>query len=87
MAPYLVNGNPVNIPSYAVKPDDVIEVREKAKGQLRITAALELAQQRKQPEWLDIDTKQKRGVFKAYPDISELPAEFKINLVVELYSK
>ena len=82
-----VNGRRVNIPSYSVKPNDVIEISEKAKGQMRIAAALELAQQRKQSEWLDVDTKQKRGVFKAYPDISELPAEFKINLVVELYSK
>lgn len=83
----MVNGQRVTIPSYQVKPGDVVEVREKSKGQLRIGAALELSQQRKQSDWLDIDTKQKRGVFKAYPEISELPVEFKVNLVVELYSK
>lgn len=83
----LVNGDAVNIPSYAVKPNDVIEVREKAKGQLRIAAALELAQQRKAAEWLEVDAKQKKGIFKRYPDMSELPSEFKVNLVVELYSK
>lgn len=82
-----VNGTRVTIPSYRVKPDDVIEVNEKAKGQLRIAAALELAQQRKQPEWLEIDVKQKKGTFKAYPDMGDLPSEFKVNLVVELYSK
>lgn len=83
----LVNGQRVNIPSYEVKPNDVIEVHDKAKAQLRIAAALDLSQQRKQVEWLDIDVKQKKGVFKRYPDVSELPAEFKVNLVVELYSK
>jgi small subunit ribosomal protein S4 len=82
-----VNGTRVTIPSYRVKPNDVVEVREKSKAQLRIGAALELAQQRKQPEWLDVDAKQKRGIFKSYPDMSELPSEFKVNLVVELYSK
>lgn len=83
----LVNGEVVNIPSYLVKPNDVIEVREKSRGQLRVTAALDLAQQRPKPEWLDVDTKQMKGVFKAYPDPSDFPAEFKVSLVVELFSK
>jgi small subunit ribosomal protein S4 len=83
----MVNGKVVNIPSYPVKPNDVIEIRSKAKNQMRINAALDLAQQRKAAEWLDVDVKNKKGTFKTYPDISELPAEFKVNLVVELYSK
>lgn len=83
----MVNGTVVNIPSAAVKPNDVVEIKGKAKDQMRIAAALELAQQRKQPEWLDVDAKQKKGTFKSYPDINELPSEFKVNLVVELYSK
>lgn len=83
----LVNGTIVNIPSYAVKPNDVIEIREKAKKQLRISAALDLAQQREPVSWIDIDTKKLSGTFKVLPDVSELPKEFKVNLVVELYSK
>ncbi|MFT3741912.1 MAG: 30S ribosomal protein S4 [Gammaproteobacteria bacterium] len=83
----MVNGKVVNIPSYIVKPNDVIQIREKAKGQLRINAALELAQQRPQPAWLDVDTKEKRGVFKTYPDPADFPAIFKVSLVVELFSK
>lgn len=83
----MVNGTVLNIPSAAVKPNDVIEIKGKAKDQMRIAAALELAQQRKQPEWLEVDAKQKKGIFKAYPDINELPSEFKVSLVVELYSK
>lgn len=83
----LVNGTIVNIPSYAVQPNDVIEIREKAKKQLRITAAVDLAQQREPVSWLDTDPKKFSGTFKNMPEVSELPKEFKVNLVVELYSK
>lgn len=83
----LVNGNIVNIPSYHVQPDDEIEIRSKSKGQLRIKAALDLAQQRNPASWVEVDAKQMKGTFKTLPDVSELPAEFKVNLVVELYSK
>jgi small subunit ribosomal protein S4 len=84
----LVNGNIVNIPSYQVKPGDVVEVRSKAKAQLRIRAAMDFAQsQRTQSSWIDVDAKDLKGTFKDLPDLSELPAEFKVNLVVELYSK
>ena len=83
----VVNGSIVNLPSYHVQPDDVVEIREKAKSQLRIAAALDLAAQRTGVTWIEVDLKQKSGTFKATPDVSELPAEFKVNLVVELYSK
>lgn len=82
-----VNGKIINVASYLVAPNDTIEVRNRSKEQLRITAALELAQQRQAAAWLEVDSKKKSGTFKNYPDISELPAEFKVNLVVELYSK
>lgn len=83
----VVNGCVVNIPSFSVEPGSIISIREKAKGQLRIGAALELAEQRSSVTWIEIDKKALSGQFKQEPDISELPAEFKINLVVELYSK
>ncbi len=82
----LVNGSLVNIPSYEVAPGDVVEVREKAKKQMRINAAMELAQQRPQCTWLQVDAKKLSGTFNA-PDVDQLPPEFKVNLVVELYSK
>jgi small subunit ribosomal protein S4 len=82
-----VNGHTVNIPSYMVKPNDVIEVREKSKGQLRVATALELAQQRPQSQWLEVDAKEMRGIFKSYPDPADFPAIFKVSLVVELFSK
>src|SRR3984893_13824915 len=52
----LVNGRVVNIPSFKINPGDKVEIREKARAQLRIKAALELAQQRGTPEWIEIDT-------------------------------
>lgn len=83
----LVNGKIVNIPSYQVSPGDVIEIKEKSKTQGRIQFALELAKQRNQPQWLEVDVNKMQGIFKTIPDRSDLPAEFNENLVVELYSK
>lgn len=82
-----VNGIVVNIPSYCVKPGDVVEVREKARGQLRILAAMDLSKQREPAEWLEVNVKELSGQFKSYPEMTDLPAEFKVNMVVELYSK
>lgn len=83
----LVNGRSVNIPSYQVKPEDTITVREKARKQLRIADALNVAEQFGLPEWVEVDNKKMEGVFKAVPDRSELPSEINEQLVVELYSK
>lgn len=83
----LLNGEVCNIPSRLLVPGDVVEIRERCKGQLRIKAALELAQQSPQHDWLDVDATKLMGTFKAQPKVAELPPEFKVNLVVELYSK
>jgi small subunit ribosomal protein S4 len=69
-----VNGRRVNIPSYQVKPGDVVEVSDKARGQLRIKAAVEAAESRGFPEWVEVDAKAMKGTFKALPQRSELPA-------------
>ena len=83
----LVNGKRVNIPSYQVKPGDMVEVAEKSKAQLRIKAAAEAAASRGVPEWMEVDSKGLKGTFKALPQRSELPATINEALVVELYSK
>lgn len=83
----MVNGQVVNIPSYQVQKDDVIEVREKAKKQLRIQEALNIAQQYGFPEWVEVDPKAMKGVFKQAPERSDLAADINESLVVELYSK
>ena len=83
----LVNGRRVNIPSYQVRPGDVIEVAEHAKKHLRVKAALEAAESRGFPDWIEVDVKGAKGTFKARPERSELPQSINENLVVELYSK
>lgn len=83
----LVNGKRVNIPSYQVRVGDVVEVAERTKSHLRIKGSIEAAEQRGFPEWVDVDVKAMKGVFKAKPQRSELPSTINENLVVELYSK
>lgn len=83
----LVNGKRVNIPSFQVRPGDVVELTEKARGQLRTKAALEAAESRGFPEWISVDVKNAKGTFKAAPQRSELPATINEGLVIELYSK
>jgi small subunit ribosomal protein S4 len=82
-----VNGHVVTIPSYQVKAGEVIEIREKARKQLRIQSALAVATQVGFPEWLEVSDKEFRGVFKAVPGRDEVLPDINENLVVELYSK
>ena len=83
----VVNGRVVNIPSYQVSPEDVITVREKAKKQARIKAALDLSTQREKPTWVEVDTGKMEGVYKRLPERSDLSADINEQLIVELYSK
>lgn len=83
----VVNGKVVNIPSFNVKAEDVVAVREKAKKQARIVAALELADQREKPTWLEVDNTKMEGTFKRVPERTDLSAEINEQLIVELYSK
>lgn len=82
-----VNGQAVNIPSYSVAPGDVITIKEGSKKQMRIQAALTLAQARASCDWLDVDASEMKGVFKRMPDRSDLPPDINEKLIVELYSK
>lgn len=83
-----VNGRMVNIPSYQVKPEDVVAIREKAKKQLRVKEAIKLSQEMDLVSpWMEVDGKKMEGVFKSYPDRQELSADINESLIVELYSK
>jgi len=82
-----VNGQTVNIPSYEVKPNDVISVREKAKNQQRIKTSMDLRTQMGHAGWIEVDADKLEGVFKNLPDRSDLSADIAENLIVELYSK
>ena len=83
-----VNGKVVNVPSYQVNPGDEIEIRETKKGHLRISSALKIANEKRETcDWIEVDEKNLKGVFKSVPDRSDLSAEINENLIVELYSK
>jgi len=83
----LVNGKPVNIPSYLLRANDVVSLKEKAQKQLRVQDALKLAESNGFPDWVEVDVKKMSGVFKSAPDRSAFGADINENLVVELYSK
>jgi small subunit ribosomal protein S4 len=83
----MVNGKRLNIPSYQVQPNDAIEIASGAREQLRVKGALDAAEQRGIPAWLDVDSKAMKGVFKARPERSDLPADIREELVIALYSK
>jgi small subunit ribosomal protein S4 len=82
-----VNGQIVNVPSRQCRAGDVVEIREKARKQLRISSALAVAMQVGLPEWVEVNDKEFRGVFKAVPARDEMLPDINENLVVELYSK
>ena len=83
----LVNDSVVNIASYQVQAGDSIAVKEKAKNQLRVKNAIELAANRGTVEWIDVDSSKLAGTFKSVPDRADLPSDINENLIVELYSK
>jgi small subunit ribosomal protein S4 len=82
-----VNDQTVTIASYQVKAGDVVMVREKSRNQLRVQGALSIAAQVGFPEWLEVNEKEMRGVFKSVPARSDVLPDINENLVVELYSK
>lgn len=84
---FLVNQSKVNIPSYLVKPGDVIEVREKSKKIVRIQEALEGVARRGIPQWLELDKDQMKASVKGLPTREEITIPIQEKLIVELYSK
>jgi len=82
-----VNEHVVNVPSYQLKAGDKISVRDRAKEQTRIKAALDIATQVGLPEWVEVNDKTMEGVLKALPEREEILPDINENLVVELYSK
>jgi len=83
-----VNGTKVNIPSYTVKPGDVVEVREKSRNNPTILAARDATAHAPSPAWLEVDRDALRGRIVAPPKREEL-VQIQLNeqLIVELYSK
>ena len=84
---FLVNQSKVNIPSYLVKPGDVIELREKSKKVVRILEALEGVARRGVPQWLELDKDLMKGSVKGLPTREDITIPIQEKLIVELFSK
>ena len=84
---FLVNGKRVNIPSYPVRPGDIVEIHEKSKEMQAIQGALEAVVRRGVPQWVEMDKEKKRGVIKSLPVREDLTMPIQEQLIVELYSK
>ncbi len=84
---FLVNGKPVQIPSYLISAGDVIEVREKAKSLQRYKDILEVTAGRLVPEWMDVDHEAMKGTIKELPTREMIDVPVNEMLIVELYSK
>lgn len=80
-----VNGKKVDIPSYQVKPGDVIAVKEASKDHKAMLESLEKVN--KTPEYVEFDKKKMQGTYLRYPQRSELPADIKESMIVEFYNK
>ncbi|KTD32547.1 30S ribosomal protein S4 [Legionella moravica] len=83
----LVNDKIVNVPSFLVSPGDVVTVRQRAKSQGRVQAALALSEQRAPCDWITVDSTAFKGTFSTAPTLTDLSSDYNVNLVVELYSK
>jgi small subunit ribosomal protein S4 len=81
----MVNGEVVNIPSYRLKPGDVIELKPKSKVNTAVTSLM----RGKNPKisWVDFNEKDMKGVYMAHPERDNVPENIKEQLIVELYSK
>ena len=83
----LVNGKTVSIPSYLVKPGDVISIREKSKAKVRVTVALEGVDRRGVPEWIELDKEKLAGTVKTPPVREAITLPIREQLIVEFYSR
>lgn len=81
----LVNGELVNIPSYRLKPGDVVSIREQSKALEVVTSAL--TRKASRYAWLEVDKMNLTGKFLTYPERSDIPENIQERLIVELYSR
>ena len=83
----LVNGRRVNIPSFFIKVNDEISIREKSRKIEAIADSLEAVARRGVPSWLELDQDNFKGKIKSMPDRQEITMPIQEQLIVELYSK
>jgi len=84
---FQVNGRPVNVPSYQVRPDDVVEVRESRRKRTPFQNAAETLAAAQVPDWVHVEPDKLRGTIAYPPRRDQMPAELNEQLVVEFYSR
>lgn len=84
---FLVNNRIIDIPSYQLKPGDVIQVKEKSRKMALIHESMQKVKEGQQMPWLALDKANMKGVFLEMPNRADIPVPFNENLVIELYSK
>ncbi|MFC1591536.1 30S ribosomal protein S4 [Thermodesulfobacteriota bacterium] len=84
---FMVNGRKVNIPSYLVKPEDVVQLREKSRKIPHVKESMDIALQRGMPQWLELDGEKFEGKIIALPQRDQITMPMREQLIVELYSK
>lgn len=84
---FMVNGKVVNIPSFLLRPNDVVEVCEKSRKFAIIHEAMKRVKDDTMLSWLSLDKAKMQGVFKELPSRQEIPVNVQENLIIELYSK
>lgn len=84
----LVNGKPVNIPSYRLNDGDVVEVRERSRQMAMVLEAFKSGE-RDLPDYIDVDEKALKGTFVRAPSLADVPypVQMEPNQVIELYSR
>ena len=83
----MVNGKILNCPSYQLKAQDIVSMVPAAQKHDRVQMSQEIAAQRMEIEWLEVDNKKFEAVVKSLPERSQMPAEINEQLIVEWYSK
>jgi small subunit ribosomal protein S4 len=83
----LINDQKVNIASYQVAAGDVITLSNGAQAQVRVQQSLEIAKNREEIDWVDVNPSLFTGTFKSLPERASLDTDINENLIIELYSK
>jgi len=84
---FMVNGRVVNIPSYLMRPNDTIEVREKSRKLGAIHESMKRIKDDTMLPWLNLDKAKMQGVYMDVPSRQDIPVNVQENLIIELYSK
>jgi len=84
---FTVNGKKVDIPSLLVKPGDIIEIKEKSRGNKMIHDAMERTEATSPYNWLSVNKENMSGQFLSIPVVSDIPSTVDVRLIIEFYSK